>query len=350
MKPLIYNLDLPELEAICAELEQPRFRAGQIWRWLYVQRVTEWGAMRNIPGSLSTALADRFSLPAPEPLEIEGREDETRKLLISLADGECVETVMIPAVDCRTLCLSSQVGCRFHCTFCASGQDGFQRQLTSGEIVQQVILASRLWGDRPTHVVYMGVGEPFDNYEAVFKSVRTLNNADGLRIGARRITISTCGVVSGIERLAEESIQVELSVSLHASNGAVRTTLMPVNKTWPMDTLLDTCRAYTSRTRRIITFEYTLIRGVNDSEAHARELAARLKRLPCRVNLIPLSDVPEYAGKPSLPAAADLFIRTLAAHHINATLRASKGSRLRAACGQLRSGREEGRSRRSIIA
>jgi len=336
VKPLIYNLDLPELEAACAELDQPRFRVGQIWRWLYVQRVTDWDAMRNIPGALRAALADRFSLPAPDPLEIQGRDGETRKLLIGLADGECVEAVMIPAAERRTLCISSQVGCRFHCAFCASGQGGFQRQLECGEIVQQVVLASRLWGDRPTHVVYMGVGEPFDNYDAVLKSVRTLNNPDGLGIGARRITISTCGVVPGIERLVEEAIQVELSVSLHASNDAIRTPLMPVNKTWPVAALLDACHAYAERTRRIITFEYTLIRGVNDSEAHARELANRLERLPCRVNLIPLSDVPEFDGQPSLPETADLFIRTLANRHINATLRASKGSGLKAACGQLR--------------
>jgi 23S rRNA (adenine2503-C2)-methyltransferase len=250
---------------------------------------------------------------------------------------------MIPAADRRTLCLSSQVGCKFHCAFCASGQGGFQRQLSSGEIVQQVILASRLLGDRPTHVVYMGVGEPFDNYDAVLKSVRTLNHADGLGIGARRITISTCGVVPGIERLANEAIQVELSVSLHAPNDTVRNTLMPVNKSWPVAELLEACRAYAEQTHRIVTFEYTLIRGVNDREAEARELARRLAGLPCRVNLIPLSEVAEFNGKPSMPDAADLFIRTLAVRHVNATLRASKGTRIRAACGQLRSGRGEGR-------
>ncbi len=336
MKPLIYTLSLSELEAVCAGLDQPRFRAAQVWRWLYVQRVADWEAMRNVPGTLRAALADRFALPAAEPLEVQGRENETRKLLIGLADGECVEAVMIPAADRRTLCISSQVGCRFHCAFCASGQGGFQRQLGSGEMVQQVILASRLWGDRPTHVVYMGVGEPFDNYDNVLTSVRILNDAGGLGIGARRITISTCGVVPGIERLAGEHLQVELSVSLHAPNDAVRSALMPVNKTWPIATLLEACRAYADRTRRIITFEYTLIRGVNDAEAHARELATRLERLPCRVNLIPLSDVAEYHGRPASPEAADLFIRTLADRHINATLRASKGARLRAACGQLR--------------
>ncbi len=337
MKPLIYSLSPAELEAACTELGQPRFRAAQLWRWLYVRRVTDWDAMRNIPASLRSALAESFLLPASAPLEIQGREDETRKLLVGLCDGECVEAVMIPTADRRTLCLSSQVGCRFHCAFCASGQGGFQRQLEAGEIVQQVMAACTLWGKRPTHVVYMGVGEPFDNYDAVLKSVRTLNNGDGLGIGARRITISTCGVVPGIGRLAEESIQVELSVSLHAPNDAVRTALMPVNKTWPIDTLLAACRTYAERTGRIITFEYTLIRDLNDSEAQAHELARRLAKLPCRVNLIPLSDVPEFGGRPSSPAAADRFIRTLAERHINATLRASKGSRLRAACGQLRS-------------
>lgn len=342
MKPLVYNLNQAELESACSELGQPGYRAGQIWRWLYVQRVAEWDEMRNIPGTLRAALAERFSLPGAEPLDVQGSADETRKLLVGLADGECVEAVMILAADRRTLCLSSQVGCRFHCAFCASGQGGFQRQLSSGEIVQQVIVASRLLGDRPTHVVYMGVGEPFDNYDAVLKSVRVINDADGIGIGARRITISTCGVVPGIERLSAEAIQVELSVSLHAPNDAVRTALMPVNKTWPVAALLSACQAYAERTRRIITFEYTLMRDVNDSEAQARELAARLARIPCRVNLIPLSEVPEFKGQPSAPEAAELFIRTLGARHINATLRASKGSRLKAACGQLRS-----RSRRN---
>jgi len=336
MRPVIYTLTPSELEAVCAEHEQPRFRAAQIWRWLYVQRVTDWDAMRNIPASLRSALAESFLLPEPESLATQGKPGETRKLLVGLSDDECVEAVMIPAADRRTLCLSSQVRCRFHCAFCASGQGGFQRQLEAGEIVQQVMAACALWGKRPTHIVYMGVGEPFDNYDAVLKSVRTLNNGDGLGIGARRITISTCGVVPGIERLAGESIQVELSVSLHGPNDAVRTALMPVNKTWPIGTLFAACRAYAERTGRIITFEYTLIRDVNDSEAHARALARRLADLPCRVNLIPLSDVPEFEGKPSSPAAADLFIRALAGRHINATLRASKGSGLAAACGQLR--------------
>jgi 23S rRNA (adenine2503-C2)-methyltransferase len=337
VKPLIYTLSRAELEALCAELGQPRFRAAQLWRWLYVQRVTDWDSMHNMPRAFREALAEQCELPASALRDVQGEAEETRKLLVDLADGECVEAVMIPAGERRTLCISSQVGCRFLCTFCASGQGGFQRQLTSGEIVQQVILASRLWGDRPTHVVYMGVGEPFDNYDAVLQSVRVLNDPDGLGIGARRITISTCGVVPGIERLAGEEIQVELSVSLHAPNDAVRTSLMPVNKTWSIDTLLAACRRYAEQTRRIITFEYTLIRGVNDSEAHARELARRLGALPCRVNLIPLSDVPEFRGQPSSPDTADLFIRMLAARHVNATLRSSKGTRVRAACGQLRS-------------
>lgn len=332
----MYDLDRAALGALCEELGQPRFRADQVWRWLYVQRVVDWKAMRNVPATIRAALADRLALPDPTPLDVQGDAGRTRKVLIGLADGECVEAVLIPAADRRTLCLSSQVGCRFHCAFCASGQAGYRRSLACGEIVQQVIAACRLWGDRPSHVVYMGVGEPFDNYDAVLKSVRILNDADGVGIGARRITISTCGVAPGIERLCREAIQVELSVSLHAPNDAIRTRLMPANKTWPIDVLLRTCRRYAEQTGRIVTFEYTLIRDVNDREAHARELAGRLAGLPCRVNLIPLSDVAEYDGAPSDTEAADRFIRTLAARRINATLRASKGTRLQAACGQLR--------------
>jgi 23S rRNA (adenine2503-C2)-methyltransferase len=231
------------------------------------------------------------------------------------------------------------VGCRFGCAFCASGQKGVVRNLSAGEIVGEVLAVARQLGGRPDNVVFMGIGEPFDNYDEVLRAVRILNHPEGLGIGARRITLSTCGVVPGIQRLAEEGLQVELSVSLHASDEEVRAKLMPVNQAWPMEELLDACCEYTAKTKRIITFEYTLIKGVNDAPEQARELVKRLRRFPCRVNLIPLSPVEEFAGERPEAETVKSFFQTLENAGINTTLRDSKGSALKAACGQLRARR-----------
>ena len=316
----------------------PAFRAPQIWRWLYAQRIRDWARMKNIPASLRTDLASRFLLDAVTCAEVKGQDAGPRKILARLPDGEAVEAVLLPSFDGRrrTVCVSSQAGCKFHCAFCASGQAGFGRNLGAGEIVGQVLLASDAFGENPSNVVFMGIGEPFDNYDRVLKAIRILNDPDGLAIGARKITISTCGVIPGIRRLAEEGLQVELSVSLHAPDNALRTRLMPVSKTYPLEALLEACREYFERTRRLITFEYTLIRGVNDSVEHARALVRRIRPLTCRVNLIPLSRVDEFPCEGSTPDAARMFIETLARAGINATLRDSMGSTLKAACGQLR--------------
>ncbi len=332
----IYDLSRDELTAVCRELGQPRFRADQIWRWLYVQRVDSWDAMANVPKALREELGRRFSLDLATLLEVNGEVRETRKLLVRLPDGERVEVVLIPATRRRTVCVSCQVGCKFGCTFCASGQAGFLRDLTAGEIVVQVLFAAQVWGEMPTNVVFMGIGEPFDNYNAVLRTVRVLNDGDGLNIGARRITISTCGVTPGIERLADEGLQVELSISLHTVDDTLRSRLMPVNRRYPLAELLPACARYFERTKRIVTFEYTLIKGVNDGIEQARRLAQQLRRIPCRVNLIPLSPVEEYPYEPSPPETAQTFIEELDRAGIHATLRMSKGSTLKAACGQLR--------------
>ena len=333
---LAYSLRREEVEAVCSELGQPSYRARQIWDWLYQKRVTAWSEMRNLPGALRDALAARLSL---EPLRVSAREtapDGAARLVVELGDGRCVEQVLIPAGRRRTVCVSSQVGCRYGCVFCASGQAGFVRNLEAGEIVGQVLNAARLWGDRPTHVVFMGMGEPFDNYEQVLRAVRIINDPDGLRIGARRVTLSTCGLIPGIRKLAAEGLQVELSISLHAADDTVRSELMPVNRRYGIDALLVGCREYTERTGRIITFEYTLVKDRNDSNTDAEALVQRLARLQCRVNLIPLSPVQEYAGRRATPAAARHFAKILADAGINATLRHSKGADVQAACGQLR--------------
>jgi 23S rRNA (adenine2503-C2)-methyltransferase len=333
---LAHGLNRRELTALFTELGHPRFRARQLWDWLYRKRAVDWAQMTNLSVPLREALAARLALTPVEQTGIEGAAGQTRKLVLRLRDGEQIEAVLIPAASRRTVCVSTQAGCRFHCSFCASGQAGFFRDLEAGEIVGQVMEAARAFGERPTHVVYMGIGEPLDNYDAVLKSIRILNDPDGMGIGARRITISTCGIVPGIQRLGEEGIQVELSVSLHAPNDELRSALMPVNRRYPLRLLLDSCGRYARRTGRIVTFEYTLIRGVNDAAKHAETLARLLKPLPCRVNLIPLSTVEEFGAEPSGQAAAELFINTLGRYHINATLRDSRGCALKAACGQLR--------------
>jgi 23S rRNA (adenine2503-C2)-methyltransferase len=228
------------------------------------------------------------------------------------------------------------VGCRFNCAFCASGKAGFIRNLEAGEIIEQVIAAARIMNGKPSNIVFMGIGEPFDNYDNVIRAANILNDADGLKIGARKITVSTSGVIPGIRRFATENKQFELSVSLHAPDNEVRSQIMPINKKYPLSELMKACREYTSATNRIITFEYTLIGSLNDTPQHARELVALLRRLPSRVNLIPLSPVDGFAARPSSPEATRSFMDILQQARINVTLRDSKGSSISAACGQLR--------------
>ena len=292
--------------------------------------------MRNIPSSLREQLVARCSITPLSTIESEGRAGATRKLVVALADGEQLEEVLIPAPGRNTVCVSSQAGCRYRCAFCASGQAGLSRNLTAAEMVGQVLLAVELLGERPSHVVFMGIGEPLDNYTEVLKAVRIINDGEGLAIGARRITISTCGLIPGIKRLADEGLQVELSVSLHAPDDELRSELMPVNDKYPMSDLLAACERYTDKTGRIVTFEYTLVRDLNDSIEQAHALADLLAPLHCRANLIPLSAVSGFDGEASTTDRAEAFIEILADSGINATLRVSKGSGLKAACGQLR--------------
>lgn len=338
-KIAIAGLSRDELKAAVKDLGLPGFRADQFWRWVQVQLTDDWSRMTNLGAEVRASLAGVFELN-PTTI-VEKREDEsgTTKLLLKLTDDESIETVLIPAEDRRTVCVSAQAGCRFNCAFCASGKGGFRRNLEAGEIVDQVRQAGRHWGERVTHVVFMGIGEPFDNYDAVLKAVRILNDPEGMGIGARRLTISTAGVTPGIEKLAKEGLQVELSVSLHAPDNELRSRLMPINRKYPLPALLEACAAYTKETRRIITFEYTLIRGVNDAKEQAQALARLLKPYPCRVNLIPLSPVPEYPHQGPLPETMDLFLETLNRGGINATCRFSRGKGVDAACGQLRLGR-----------
>lgn len=333
----IYNLSFAGLQTRLAELGGPAFRAEQIWNWLYVHRASDWSEMRNLPKHLRARLSEQYELSPFEVVQVEGAAGETRKLLLRSGDGELTETVLLPAGKRSTACISSQVGCKFGCLFCASGQNGFQRDLSVAEMVGQALEILKISEERLSHVVFMGTGEPLDNYDNLIRAARILNHEQGLNIGARRITISTVGLIPGIERLAEEKEQFELAVSLHATENELRSKLIPANRRYPLRDLMAACREYTLRTKRIITFEYTLIKNVNDSLDQARHLADFLSGFKCRVNLIPLSRVEEYKGEHALAQRGRKFIDILASKGINATLRYSKGSRVKAACGQLRS-------------
>jgi 23S rRNA (adenine2503-C2)-methyltransferase len=330
------GLTFAEWEQWMTERQIPRYRARQVWHWIYRKTVREWDAMRNLTADLRTQLAGEFRLRPVECQALEGASGETQKMLVGLADGEAVEAVLIPAAERVTVCVSSQVGCRFRCAFCASGQKGVSRNLTPGEMVGEILLAIDQIGAHPDNVVFMGMGEPLDNYEAVLKALRILNDGEGLAIGARRMTISTCGVVPGIERLKGEGLQVELSVSLHAPDDALRSRLMPVNRRYPIAALMAACGDYSRATGRLVTFEYTLIRGLNDRTDQAQAVVRWVRAIGGRVNLIPLSPVPEFEGEAPTPAGVEAFRAVLERGGVNTTVRKSKGADISAACGQLR--------------
>ena len=342
---LAHSLSRPELADLVEQLGEKKFRAGQIWRWQYKDLATRWDDMTNLPAALREKLrATLLDLDSAARVEeIAGRSKyETFKLLLRLSDGEIVETVVIPSKDRHTVCVSCQVGCAFKCAFCASGANGATRSLEAGEIAAQAVLAAREIGARPDNIVFMGMGEPFANYDAAVKAARIMNDPEGLGIGARKITISTCGHVPGIARFADEPEQFELSVSLHAPTQQLREKLMPVAATrWDIAELIESCRAYTAKTNRIITFEYTLVDGVNSSPEHAAALASLLRGLKCRANLIPLNPTPRYPGKPPDRRDSEAFAARLERAGINTTLRRSAGGDLDAACGQLRASRAQ---------
>ncbi len=337
----VYSLSQDELGEAIINAGDKKWRTAQVWQWLYRDRVDCWDAMTNIPASLRRALSEQLhNLDATAHIkEMAVESGGTNKLLLELQDGEIVETVIIPSKERNTVCVSCQVGCAFGCVFCASGLNGIVRSLTCGEIVAQVIRASQQIGTRPDNVVFMGIGEPFANYDAVMKAARIINDGKGIGIGARKITISTCGVVPGIRRFAEEGIQFELSVSLHAPTQELRNQLMPVSAKWPLDELMETCRWYTEKTNRIITFEYTLVDGFNNKPEHAKLLVKLLRGLKCRVNLIPLNPVKEFEGETPDVRDSIGFLHLLMDAGVNTTLRHSKGRDVNASCGQLRHSR-----------
>ncbi len=331
-----------EWKPILAERALRPFRAEQILQSLYRDYIGDWDSATTLPKDFRETLKEEFPLTFSEVLDVSVSADGTKKLLVGFADGNSVETVLIPATGRFTQCISTQVGCAMGCAFCASGSQGVVRSLSSDEIVAQYMMGRR--HGTITNIVVMGMGEPFANYDETMRALKLINAGKGPNLGARHITISTCGVVPGFERLAGEGIQFELSVSLHAPNDELRSRLMPVNKRWPIDELLETCARYTERTKRIITFEYALIKGVNDSRSCAEELVRQVRRVPmAKVNLIPFSPV-EHRPDFKTPDESTMlmFLDLLMKNGIQTMLRRSRGKDADAACGQLRLRRVSG--------
>lgn len=340
-KVALTDLLYPELQAWVVAQGEPAFRAGQLRHWLYRSLVADPAEMHNLPLALRQRLVESATLSALEPLEtLRSPDGETEKALFRLADGQTIESVLMRYEARQTVCVSTQVGCPIGCPFCATGQGGFVRNLTSGEIVDQVLyFARQLAREKLTvsNVVFMGMGEPLLNYEAVWKAITILHDPEGFALGARRFTISTVGIVPGIERLSQERLQVGLAVSLHAANDALREQLVPVNRRYPLPMLMDACRQYVARTNRRVTFEYALIERVNDEPSQARELAHLLAGLLCHVNLIPLNPCPGSPYRPSPRERVVAFQQTLRRAGVPTTLRLGRGIEISAGCGQLRS-------------
>lgn len=325
-----------EWKAILKEKGLRPFRADQILQSLYRDYIDDWDAATTLPLDFRETLKKEFPITRTDLLDVSESADGTKKLLLGFADGNSVETVLIPATGRFTQCISTQVGCAMGCAFCASGSRGVVRSLTADEIVAQY-MAGRKFGEI-TNIVVMGMGEPFANYDETIRALKLINAGKGPNLGARHITLSTCGVVPGFAKLAAEGIQFELSVSLHAANDTLRSELMPVNRKWPIDELIAACADYTAKTKRIITFEYTIIKGVNDSRDDAEELARVVKRVPmAKVNLIPLSPVEH---RPDFKTPEDrtmlMFLDVLMKKNVQTMLRRSRGKDANAACGQLR--------------
>ncbi|MFC5703429.1 23S rRNA (adenine(2503)-C(2))-methyltransferase RlmN [Cohnella faecalis] len=338
-KPFIYDYTLEQLQDWIKEQGEPAFRAGQIFDWLYVKRVSSFDEMTNLPKPLREKLEAGFGFVTLTEITHFRSKDGTVKFLFGLHDNHAIETVIMRHNYGNSVCVTTQVGCRIGCTFCASTLGGLKRSLTAGEIVAQVVKAQQLLdpeNERVSSIVIMGIGEPFENYEATMTFLRNMIHPKGLNIGQRHITVSTSGIVPNIRRFAEEDTQINLAISIHAPNDALRSKLMPVNRRFPFEDVIDACKYYIEKTGRRITFEYALIGGVNDRAEHAEELADVLKDMLCHVNLIPVNYVPErdYVRTPR----DDIFEfqRIMQKKNVNCTIRREQGHDIAAACGQLR--------------
>jgi 23S rRNA (adenine2503-C2)-methyltransferase len=323
---------------LTTQKEKP-FRAAQLLDWVYGKGVTEWNLMSNLGGPLKQKLSEDFSLNSLKLVEtVDSSDGETTKFLWQLADGKLVESVLIRSFDRRTVCVSSQVGCPARCAFCASGKKGLMRNLSSSEIFEQVFEIDRLLkktGERVSNVVYMGMGEPFENYDEVMRSIALLCDPKRLGLSQRRITVSTVGVIEGIIRFAEEEMKVNLVLSLHAPNQRIRQKIIPYARKYPLEEILKAMRFFAEKTKRDITYEYTLMEGINDSLKEAEELAALLKGEQCTINLIPYNPVDGLRLKRPSSENIEAFKKYLETQGLNVTWRFTKGKDIAAACGQL---------------
>ena len=362
----LLSLTLPEMQAWLLEMREPAFRAKQLYNWLYKRLVTDFSAMSNLPLSLRTRLTQEASIgPMIVQSELHSKDDRTRKILLELNDGKLIESVLMlyPPIgenNARaTVCVSTQAGCAFGCTFCATGQMGFDRHLTSGEIVAQVLIFARELRDAPwvakglpgsdpidhiTNIVLMGMGEPFHNYDNVLQALRILNSSEGFNLGARHMTVSTVGLVPAIRKLSQEQLQVNLAISLHAPTDELRSKTMPINKKYPLEELIAACKDYIAASGRQVTFEYVLLAGVNDTEDHAHQLGTLLAPLKqfAHVNCIPVNATSADFKSPS-GEAISAFRKVLFEHSVSNSVRAERGDDIAAACGQLRTRFEKNR-------
>ena len=332
----IKSMTLEELTAAVKELGLPGFRARQIYSWLH-KAVDSYDEMTDLGKQLRQQLAQHYPIHAPKAVrKQESARDGTIKYLWQLSDGNCVETVLMRYHYGNTVCISTEVGCAMGCAFCASTLGGLVRRLEPYEMLDQVMYTQKDSGLPINHIVLMGIGEPLDNFDNVLRFLELVNSPLGMNISMRHISLSTCGLVPKIDALAEKKLQLSLAISLHGPNDEIRSRIMPVNRAYPIDTLLEACRRYYAATSRRIHFEYAMIQGVNDSQTHAKELLRRLKGLPAHFNLIPLNHVEESPLKPSTKEAVAAFQKTLEDGGITATVRRTLGGDIDASCGQLR--------------
>lgn len=333
----IMSMTYGELAEVFSGKGLPGFRAKQVYQWLHCRLAASYDEMTDLPKALREQLAEEYPLNICTVAKKQvSAADGTVKFLYALHDGDYIESVVMKYKYGYTVCVSSQVGCKMGCAFCASTLGGFKRSLTAGEILSQVYTAQRELGERVSHIVLMGMGEPLDNFDNVMRFIELVTDEKGLNLSMRNISLSTCGVVPKIEELMKKKLQLTLSISLHAADSGLRSKIMPINKKYDVDELLAVCRRYAAETSRRISFEYSMLAGVNDSDECARLLASKLRGMLCHVNLIPVNEVEESPFKPSSPKRIERFTEILAGSGITATVRRKLGSDIEASCGQLR--------------
>ncbi len=335
----IYNLNYNELETVIKEAGLPKFRTKQIWSWLYKHLITDFSQMNNVDQKTKNYLEENYFIPNYEIVKHQKSSDGTQKVLLQLTDKEVVETVLMKYKHGYSVCVTTQIGCKIGCSFCASHLGGFKRNLSTGEIVAQVIAFSRIVvpeGERVGNIVVMGIGEPMDNLENVLQFIDIINDDQGLNIGARHITVSTSGIVPKMYELIEYPKQINLAISLHASNNEVRSQIMKINNVYSIEDIMKVTKEYIAKTNRRVSFEYIMLSGINDQVEHAKELANLVYGVNCHINLIPFNSVEEYDYRKSQDDQIKKFEKILKERNIQVTTRKSKGDDIDGACGQLR--------------